>query len=367
MLTAILPVYIKENAFWSGSRGLKCIDDFLNNCSQIKEINNYIVVSRDDAVCNLTVKYGMEVHKTLICEQINRPYTFEQTLALALGFKNYCKKKSDALLVLDHRNLLLDKDDITNALSLKNCNPESGVISLAFCKDYPCQYKSFYNFLGCIIFTFDKQVKNGENFYNSHLDLSKKNACKTRGYEKIYIEISVKHSHYKFFFNNANIKQCAYIAQVIPFNLDGPQYDECRTIYVSENKFQVLLEFDKVKITGMIVILTSPSWTGEYDTVEVFTPENASWELGGKGATVIDKKKHEPMYSRQQFPEMYTYDGSLCILGKDQLKENAKIDPTPLILKDSCIVNDLVDYYFAIATQSTGDELKTKINAFSIL
>lgn len=367
MLTAILPVYVKQNSFWAGSKGLKCIDDFLNACSQIKEINNYVVVSRNDAVHNLAEKNDMEVNNTLVCESINRPYTFEQTLALASGLKNYCKKESDALLVLDHRNMFLTEDDILNAISLNNRNPESGVISLAFFKDYPCQYKSFYNFLDCVILNFDKQEKNSEISYSSHVDLSKNNACKTRRYEKINIEISVKHPHYRFFFHNENKNQDAYIAQVIPFNSDGPEYDQCRTIYVQANESQELLEINTAEILGMIVILTSPSRTGEYDTVEVFTPENASWELSGKGATVIDKKKHESMYGRQQFPEMYTYDGSLCILGKDQLKENSKIDPTPLILKNSCIVNDLVDYYFAIETQSNGDGLTTKINAFSIL
>ena len=357
MLTAILPVYIKEKSFWAGSRGLKCIDDFFKTCSQVKEIYNYIVLSRDDAVCNLAEKYNIEVEKTLICGSINRPYTFEQTLALSLGFKNYCKKKSDALLVLDHRNLFLTKDDILNAVSLYNRNPESGVISLAFCKDYPCQYKSFYNFLDCIIFNFNKQYKSSKLFYKSHVDLSIKNACKTKGFEKINIEISVKRPHYKFSFHNENQNQGAYLAQVIPFNIDGPQYDESRTIYVTANEFQELLEFNNVKITGMIVILTSPSRTGEYDTVEVFTPQNASWKLSGKGIEVMDRKKHNPMLGRQQFPEMYTFDGSLCVLGKNQLKENSKANLIPLILKRSCIVNDLVDYlHVSVSNRSSADK-----------
>lgn len=367
MLSAILPVNIKENSFWAGSQGLKCINDFLNTCTQVKEINHFIVVSQDDAVSNMAEKYNMDVNNTLICVSINRPYTFEQTLNLASSFKNYCKKESDALLVIDHRNLFLTKEDILNAVSSYNRNPHSGLIGLTFCKDYPCQYKSFYNFLDCIIFNFDKQDKSRKILYNSHVDLSSKNGFNILKYGKIYIEISVKHPYYKFSFYNENQDLGAYIAQVIPFNIDGPQYDECQTIYVSENEFQVLLEFDKVKIIGMIMILTSPSWTGEYDTVEVFTPENASWELSGKGADVIDKKKHELMNGRQQFPAMYTYDGSLCMLGKDQLKENSKIDPIPLILKDSCIVNDFVDYYCAIATQTTDDKLTTEIDAFSIL
>ncbi len=39
MLTAILPICVKENPFWSSSRGLKLIDDFLEVVTCIEKYN----------------------------------------------------------------------------------------------------------------------------------------------------------------------------------------------------------------------------------------------------------------------------------------------------------------------------------------
>jgi hypothetical protein len=91
--------------------------------------------------------------------------------------------------------------------------------------------------------------------------------------------------------------------------------------------------------------------------VEIFTPVNAPWELGGSGSTVVNTKTHEPMFGRQQFPPAYTYDGSLCILGVKHLPEKMTSVPNPLILKDSCIVTDWVDYWYTITAQLTADNL----------
>ena len=94
-----------------------------------------------------------------------------------------------------------------------------------------------------------------------------------------------------------------------------------------------------------------PSRTGEYDTIELFTPKNAPWELGESSSVVYSKIYHEPLHSRQQFPEAYAYDGSICILNKKKLEKNAICNPVPIILKKSCIVVDWVDYLYSVTAQ----------------
>ena len=88
-----------------------------------------------------------------------------------------------------------------------------------------------------------------------------------------------------------------------------------------------------------------PSQSGEYDTVEIFTPQNAPWELSGSGASIIDKKKHQLMHGRQHFPLVYTYDGSISILGQKQLEEKVVNSLIPLILNESIIVTDWIDFF----------------------
>jgi hypothetical protein len=59
------------------------------------------------------------------------------------------------------------------------------------------------------------------------------------------------------------------------------------------------------------------------------------------------------MFGRQQFPPVYTYDGSLFILGAKHWIEKATSDPIPIILEDSCIVTDWVDYWYTVTAQQT--------------
>jgi len=353
MITAILPVCMKKKPFWLSSQGIKCIDEFLNECKQIPEIENFIVVSQDDVVCDLAEKYNMLINKAIKLDSINQSYTFQQTRALLLNFRKYCKTKTDGLLVLDHRNLFLSSEDILRAISLYRNNPESGIISLAFCRDYPCQYRSFYDFLDCIVFNFEQEDEDDEAYKHSYVKLSKEIKCEAKGFENIVINISVKSPNYKFTFHNKSQNQEAYIAQIIPLTANALQYPQCRTIYIPTCEYKKLLEFKTKKIIGMIIILTSPSHTGKYDTVEVFTPENTPWQLSGKGTAVIDTKNYQTMLGRQQFPKTYTYDGSLCVLGENQLKEISNLNPVPLVLKYSILVDDLVDYFHFVATLHT--------------
>lgn len=362
MITAILPICIKKNIFWLSSEGIKCLDDFLNECIQITEINDFIVVSQDDVVFDLAEKYRMLINNTFAFDSINKPYTFEQIRVLALNFKKYCKTKKDVLLVLDHRNLYLSAEGILEALSLHKQNPEYGIISLAFCRDYPCQYRSFFEFLDCIVFNFYQRDENDKFLDQSYVKLSKEIKCKVKEFESIIIDISVKSPNYIFTFYSKSLNHKAFIAQVIPLKEGIPQYLQIQNIYIPTCEYKELLEIKTTKITGMIVILTSPSQTGEYDTMEVFAPQNAPWKYSGNGTTVIDTKNHQPMLGRQQFPKTYTYDGSLFVIGDNQLKETSKLNLIPLVLKNSILVDDLVDYLYFVSTMQTEKATKGSKN-----
>ncbi len=358
MLTAILPICIKQNPFWSSSKGLRCIDDFLGVCRQIPEIKKFIVITQDDAVCSIAKKHNMEINKTFIPDCNNQPYTFEQTRILAINFEKHCKKSTDGLLLLDHRNLFLTADDITKAIILYQQNPQVGVISLAFCWDYPCQYKSFYSFLDCVIFHFDKTATKDGCPAVTKEDLSADIICNIKAYGELTINISAKTPLYSISFYSKNLNLKDYVAQIIPFDINGPQYLQCQELYIPTPEYKQIFKIKPEESTGIIIVLTMPSKSGEYDTVEIFTPTNATWELSGIGSSMSDKKNHELMFGRQQFPLAYTYDGSLSVLGRKQLKKKSGINPISLILKKSCIINDLVDYFYFVTDQLTEETLR---------
>ena len=351
MLTAILPIHINQNPFWSSATGLECIENFIKTCKQISEIDRFVVITHDVPVCCLAEKYGMEIVSVDIPGILNLPYTFEQSRSLARNFRKSCIKQNDAIIIVDHRNLSLSVDDITEALIAHQQNPEAGVISLAFCRDYPCQWKSYFKFLGCVVINFE-ELGIMDEVSNIHRAGSNRGVtCHTKDDGEITISLSTNGPRCCISFYSPNKARESFVAQILPFAKNGPLDGQSREILVTKPEYETLLDIDATQITGMISILTMPSQAGEYDTVEIFTPPNASWELGGSGSTVASTKTHEPMFGRQQFPSAYTYDGSLCILGVGHLPEKMTSVPNPLILKNSCIVTDWVDYWYTVTAQ----------------
>ena len=344
MLTAILPIHINQNPFWSSATGLECIENFIKTCKQISEIDRFVVITHDVPVCCLAEKYGMEIMSVDIPGILNLPYTFEQSRTLARNFQKFCIKQNDALIIVDHRNLSLSVDDITEALIAHQQNPEAGVISLAFCRDYPCQWKSYFKFLGCVIINFE-ELGIMDEVSNIHRAGSNRGVtCHTKDDEDIAISVFIDGPRYGISFRTQRQVQESFVSQIIPFDANGPQYAQSHVLHISTPEYETQFDIDAVKLTGMIFILTRPSQSSEYDTVEIFTPPNAPWELGKSGNAVLDTETNEPMIGRQQFPSTYTYDGSLCILGSKQLEEESFPDLTPFTLKESCIVTDWVDY-----------------------
>ena len=357
MVTAIFPVRINKNSFWSSDTGLACLDSFLTLFSGMADIDRFFVITQDTQVCHLAEKYGMSVLKLGIPGRIDRPYTFEQTMALAQDFQNSFSNQEDDLIIIDHRNILISPDDVTKAMLIYRQNPNSGVISLTSCRDHPCQYKSYFTFLDCVIIRFDKPAGKDGSSDNPQTGLSGQITYQLEGHGEITIRLSTNGPRCCISFHSPNKARESFVAQILPFAKNGPLYGQSREILVTTPEYETLLDIDAAQLTGMIFILTMPSQAGEYDTVEIFTPPNASWELGGSGSTVANTKTHEPMFGRQQFPSAYTYDGSLCILGVIHLPEKMASVPNPLILKDSCIVTDWVDYWYTGTAQLTADNL----------
>ena len=345
VLTAILPIRIDQNPFWTSSRGIECVENFLETCKRISDIDRFIVITRDDPIRLSAKHHSMEISTIDIPGSVDRPYTFKQTRSLARNFKNFCKNQTDTLIIADHRNLFLSVDDITEALVAHQQNPETGVISLAFCRDYPCQWKSYFKFLGCVVINFE-ELGIMDEVSNIHRAGSNRGVtCHTKDDEDIAISVFIDGPRYGISFRTQRQIQESFVSQIIPFDANGPQYSQSHVLHISTPEYETQIDIDSVKLTGMIFILTRPSQSSEYDSVELFTPPNAPWELGKTGNVVFNTETNEPMIGRQQFPPTYTYDGSLCILvGSKQLEEESFPDLTPFTLKESCIVTDWVDY-----------------------
>ena len=358
MLTAILPIRIDQNSFWTSSRGIECVENFLETCKRISDIDRFIVITRDDPIRQSAKHHRMEISTIDIPGSVDRPYTFKQTRSLARNFQNFCKNQTDTLIIADHRNLFLSADDIVSAHTAYQQNPWAGVISLVFCRDYPCQYKSYFTFLGCVIMRFDNpEVKDGSSDI-PQMGLPGQITYQLKGHGEITISLSAKGPRSLISFVSQNLPQGSLVAQLLPFDQGGPLYGQSREILVPAPEYDTLLDIDSAQLSGLICVFTIPAQSGEYDTVEVFAPANAPWELGGLGTTLVLKKTGEPMNGRQQFPPTYANDGSLCVLGARHLEKKAILDPVTIILEDSCIVTDWVDYWHTVTAQQTPASLR---------
>ena len=170
----------------------------------------------------------------------------------------------------------------------------------------------------------------------------------TKLYEKVSIKIISCESDYIISFQGDNK---GYVAQIIPFGSNGPIYELYSEFQIMSNACDYKCELGKVKFEGLIVILKLPSLNGVYDTVEFFTPVNGSWELGNDDHLVVDKATKQLLNGRQQFEDIYSYDGSICILGEKQLIQKHAVTPALYVLEKSRIINDMVDYLFAMKNE----------------
>ncbi len=311
----------------------------------MKEIGRSIVVTKDPEIFRIAEKNGMEVECNFFPERINGPRSFDQFISLGKRFDKICSNPSGAILMIDHRNLLLMADDISRACRIHAQAPGVGVVSLTFCKDYPCQYKSYSIFLGAGRFHFapldPKREESGSRPAKPHHMTWKRSDC-----GKVTLVVNSEGAACRISVSSRESTPEKIVARIIPFDGHGPKYELSRELLLFPPFFKTLVDIDINAYPDMLVLLTVPSVSGEYDTVEIFTPPNAPWELSPSESVVRDTKTCESMYGRQQFPSTYVFDGSFCILGKNHLFETETSSPMPVILKDSCIVSDWVDYWY---------------------
>lgn len=346
MLTALLPIRTAQTSFWHSSKGMDRIDTFLNTCKCLSDIDQYVVITQDDPVRRLADQHGMQISNVAISGNPDRPYTFGQTRSLARNFKNFCKNQSDALIVADHRNLSLTANDMSRFHKAYKQHPENGVISLAFCRDYPCQFKAFFTFLGCTIIRINEHSAQNVIANKIQIDFPSTPTCRFNNAATILVSVYVDGSRCCISFRTKHLSARNAIAQVIPFSQNGPQYEKSQEILVKSPDHEIKLEINPAILKGLIFIFTMPTRSREYDTIELFTPENAPWYLGASASSVFSEKNHKPMNGRLQFPPSYTYDGSLCILGAKHLADKKIANLFPVILEDSYIVTDWVDFWY---------------------
>lgn len=351
MVTAIFPVNISSNAFWSSPQGLSCTEKFIRMVGGIQGIDHGIVVTKDPDISLIAKQYGLEIEHNVPCETVNGPRSFEEIVSLGQRFEKICPHSLDAVLLIDHRNLLLTAHDIYRAFRIREQASGAGVISLKYCRDYPCQYRSYSTFLGTATFHFKSQDMKAEGpgsiQVHPHSVILKRD-----GYGKITVTANPDGRSCRLSLSTQNPAPDNIMVCIIPFDNHGPKYDLCQEILLFSPFFEMKSELDIGTHSGIILNLTIPSVSGEYDTVKCFSPPNAPWELSLSGSEIRVKESRVAMQGRQQFPMAYEFDGSLCFLEKARLLGAATPSPMPFLLGDACIVSDWVDYWYTATVSS---------------
>ena len=345
MFTAILPIRIEENSFWSSDIGMANIDAWLRMIGDNSNVDRVFVVAQDARACHLAEKQDLQVLDLVIPGSIERPYTFDQTIALGKDFQRFYSDPTGHLIVADHRNLLLSAEDFANAMSLYIRHPDRGVISLASCRDHPCQFKAYQTFLGCAIFHVKEASYDNAGLEPEASRLTR--ILKPSGEDEAGISITVKldTKGCRIAINCGMPIPDILIAHILPLASDGAVYERFTELKIPGSGDVILEDFGIESLEGIVVTLFKVEPSGDYDTVECFTPENAKWKLGQSQDVIVDGDKGHTIQGRQQFSPVYTYDGSFCIFSLVNLDKKELRDLIPFVLKNSCIVSDWIDYY----------------------
>ena len=356
MISAVIPIRIADNSFWSSTTGLESIRHFLDMVCSVNRIDERIILTSDNSILRIAGEYGIATPCSDNARFQDSPYIFEECLLFAKKCFISSQKNNDRFIVLDHRNFSLQIDNIENAISIHGQNPDCCVLSLSLLNDYPCQCKTFFFFLGCEILHFRNQNVRKESFLDRfEIDYYKEAGCELKDGSRIKFYVTSQASLCSIVFRNNDQVRDKLVARIIPFDFDGPLYEYAHEIQILPWEHEIKLDIEIENITGLIFLFTSPSQTGEYDSVELFAPSKAPWKWSGKGGEMINPKTGEPLLGRQQFPAAYTYDGSICLLNRNHLVEKAPLKFMPVHIENSFIVMDWVDYYCGSATQNIGD------------
>lgn len=330
------------------------MDAYLKMFGDIPYIDKIFVITRNFEVRHLADKYGMTVLNFAIPGNIDRPYTFEQTMALAQNFELVCPNPTVDLIVADHRNVLLSQDDLTKAMSVYMENPHNGVISLAFCRDHPCQYRAYYTFLGCKIFHFKVANHDNRHLENQKSHLSRIIKTPSEDLGDISVIVHLQNTTCRIDFKSKTPTPSGLVAHIIPFTRCGPLYERFCELFITDDGFITLSDIVADQLEGLIVTVLMTDSSGNYDAVECFTPVNADWELGVSSNMVLDKETHTPIQGRQQFSPVYTFDGSLFIINTKWLSQKRRPELVFVVVNDSVIVTDWIDYFNSTLVNNEG-------------
>lgn len=361
MLTAILPIRLKDNPFWSSDRGLTHTHSFLSRLATNPDIDRVFILSTEDHVYQLSKQYNMAVLRIDNIEAVDDPYSFEQTIALARTFHRVRPSFAEDLIIIDHRNLYLSSKELKDAISTYQYHRHSGVISVALCQDHPCQLRSYYIFAGCRIFHFQGSTHCVAGEEGSMAGLRQTFHSPCNGWEDVTISIHLQNSNVCISVDSQNSLPCGLIAHVLPFTPNGPLYNSFREMTIVCTRAKTLHGLDPDQLAGIVVTLFIVDPSGAYDTIECFTSQNADWELSAFCDTVVDKKSQNPIQGRQQFSPVYAYDGSFCIINVDSIYSKKKMNPIPVMVDRSCIVTDWVEYYRYASGQSKPQQIQAYI------
>ncbi|MBF0244657.1 MAG: hypothetical protein HQL31_05245 [Planctomycetes bacterium] len=307
-------------------------------------MDQVVAISGDEQARLLAQKYDISSLDVEIPGNYDRPFTFEDTAALVRNVIQANAIRLENILIADHRNLLLSTEDMEHGIALHRQDQGSTVITLAPCRDHPCQYQAFFNFIGCEIIPF--QTDGNKMTGAGELDLARRVEFGRAGFGEITVCVQGNETSPLIGFQLQTPPAHGVVAQILPFTADGPLYDKNRELFIQGNAYEMQLDTrGRDDLAGVIVTLLEPKQSGAYDTVEHFTPPSACWNLGGPGSVIVDKESYTPLQGRQQFAPAYWYDGSICIMNADQLVDAKSKDVLPLIIRESSIVTDWIDYY----------------------
>ncbi len=310
----------------------------------MEEIERVVVVGEGDGVAAVAREYDMEIANIPVQSKIDLPFTHDETMELVRRVAGAYPIRDESLVVVDHRNLLLTDHDLRQAIAVHREQRGAMVISVAPCQDHPCQYRAYFNYLGCEIVRFQKERRDQVSGEDG-LDVDVK-ICVKNGYVgDITLRVQGTDVKPALSFHLEPGPSQGIVVQVLPYTAKGPLYDEQLEMFIDDPESRVELESrGQELLAGLIVTLLQPSMSGSYDTVEFFTPRNASWGLSG-GGCAVEKDGFAPILGRQQFVPVYAYDGSVCMVNAHQVGKGALGRVVPYVLQEAGFVMDWVDYW----------------------
>ncbi len=309
----------------------------------MEEVERVVLVGEDDELAGVALKYGMELADIPVPGKIDLPFTHDETLELVRRVAGAYPIRDVSLMVVDHRNLLLTENDLRQAIAVHGKHQGVMVISVAPCRDHPCQYRAYFTFLGCEIIRFQTEMDHTSG--SSELEQEVLIKSLEADFEDITIHIRGEVAKPCISFHFETPPQHGIVAQVLPFTVDKPLYDESSELFIQglNIEFQLVTQTD-VHLAGVVIVLLVISQIGTYNTIEHFTPQQGDWSFNDFGCAKFDKGTYTLLQGRQQFTPVYTYDGSVCIMNAFHVNKKMANNVKLFVIEESCFVVDSIDY-----------------------